>query len=140
MGIVSTNLTPSSAPNGLVTPLHPDSDSITDLNCCISSYLPFVPQTSLKKGKVKVFDQPSRNDNMIVEIIRETEKEESLEKAANEMLGKIIWVGWPHLTRAKYVYYHVAHSCTGTPSPPYCLPIALRDYAGIFKTGSVTRP
>ncbi|KAJ8731787.1 hypothetical protein PYW08_014517 [Mythimna loreyi] len=60
-------------------------------------------QTSLKKGKVKVFDQPSRNDNMIVEIIRETENEDLLEKAAHDLLGKVIWVGWPHLTRAKVI-------------------------------------
>ncbi|KAJ8732983.1 hypothetical protein PYW07_015582 [Mythimna separata] len=60
-------------------------------------------QTSIKKGKVKVFDQQSRNDNMIVEIIRETEKEDPLEKAAVDLLGKVIWVGWPHLTRAKVI-------------------------------------
>ncbi|CAH2075536.1 unnamed protein product, partial [Iphiclides podalirius] len=35
-------------------------------------------RTKLSKRQVKVFDQPSRNENMIV-----------------------IWVGWPHLTRAK---------------------------------------
>ncbi|XP_063890311.1 5'-3' exoribonuclease 1 isoform X1 [Helicoverpa armigera] len=60
-------------------------------------------QTSFKKGKVKVFDQPSRNENMIVEIIRDTEQQDSLEKVAQELLGRTIWVGWPHLTRAKVI-------------------------------------
>uniref|UniRef100_A0A2A4JDB6 5'-3' exoribonuclease 1 n=1 Tax=Heliothis virescens TaxID=7102 RepID=A0A2A4JDB6_HELVI len=60
-------------------------------------------QTSLKKGKVKVFDQPSRNDNMIVEIIRDTEQQESLDQVAQDLLGRVIWVGWPHLTRAKVI-------------------------------------
>jgi 5'-3' exoribonuclease 1 len=58
-------------------------------------------QASLKKCKVKVFDQPSRNENMIVKIIKEPNSEDSLEKIAKDYLGKVIWVGWPHLTRAK---------------------------------------
>ncbi|CAG9132810.1 unnamed protein product [Plutella xylostella] len=59
-------------------------------------------RTHIKKNKVKVFDQPSRNENMIVEIIR-SEPEPSLEAVARQMLGQLIWVQWPHLTRAKYV-------------------------------------
>lgn len=57
-------------------------------------------QTSIKKAKVKVFEQPSRNDNMILEIIRE-KAEPALSDVARSLLGTIIWVGWPHLTRAK---------------------------------------
>ncbi|KAG6460815.1 hypothetical protein O3G_MSEX012236 [Manduca sexta] len=60
-------------------------------------------KTSLKKSKVKVFDQPSRNDNMIVEIIKDNLEEEPLEKIAHEYLGKVIWVGWPHLSQAKVI-------------------------------------
>ncbi|XP_075970890.1 5'-3' exoribonuclease pacman isoform X2 [Anticarsia gemmatalis] len=60
-------------------------------------------QTSLKKGKVKVFDTVSRNENMIVEIIRDDPVEPPLENVAQQMLGKVIWVGWPHLTRAKVI-------------------------------------
>ncbi|XP_050557278.1 5'-3' exoribonuclease 1 isoform X1 [Spodoptera frugiperda] len=60
-------------------------------------------QTSIKKGKVKVFDQPSRNENMIVEIIRESETEDPITEVAKKMLGKVIWAGWPHLTRAKVI-------------------------------------
>ncbi|CAH1644535.1 unnamed protein product [Spodoptera littoralis] len=60
-------------------------------------------ETSIKKGKVKVFDQPSRNENMIVEIIRESETEDPITEVAKKMLGKVIWAGWPHLTRAKVI-------------------------------------
>ncbi|KAL0891892.1 hypothetical protein ABMA27_015146 [Loxostege sticticalis] len=60
-------------------------------------------KTSLKKGKVKVFDQPSRNESMIVQIVREPNLDETLEKVAQELLGKVIWVGWPHLTRSKVI-------------------------------------
>ncbi|XP_045534425.1 5'-3' exoribonuclease 1 [Papilio machaon] len=58
-------------------------------------------QTSLVKKHVKVFDQPSRNENMIVEIIRD--EEPPVEQVARELLGKVIWVGWPHLTKAKVI-------------------------------------
>ncbi|CAB3243400.1 unnamed protein product [Arctia plantaginis] len=60
-------------------------------------------RTSLKKGKVKVFDMQSRNDNMIVEIIREEEPNKTLRDIAKDFLGRVIWVGWPHLTRAKVI-------------------------------------
>ncbi|CAK1604510.1 unnamed protein product [Parnassius mnemosyne] len=59
-------------------------------------------RTCLKKRQVKVFDQPSRNENMIVEIIREKD-DPPLEQVAQELLGKVIWVGWPHLTKAKVI-------------------------------------
>ncbi|CAG9132811.1 unnamed protein product [Plutella xylostella] len=39
---------------------------------------------------------------MIVEIIR-SEPEPSLEAVARQMLGQLIWVQWPHLTRAKVI-------------------------------------
>ncbi|XP_061709907.1 5'-3' exoribonuclease 1 isoform X1 [Cydia pomonella] len=84
-------------------------------------------KTSLKKCKVKVFDQPSRNENMIVELIRESNTEPQLEKIAQDFLGKIIWVGWPHLTKSKVItvsnekmrLHHVDHqnnNVNGTPS------------------------
>lgn len=60
-------------------------------------------QSSLKKCRVKVFDQPSRNESVIIQIIRDPQQEEQLEDVAKNYLGKIIWVGWPHLTRAKVI-------------------------------------
>ncbi|XP_073951725.1 5'-3' exoribonuclease pacman isoform X1 [Choristoneura fumiferana] len=59
-------------------------------------------KTYLKKCKVKVFDQPSRNENTMVELIRER-AEPPLENVAQDLLGKVIWVGWPHLTKAKVI-------------------------------------
>ncbi|CAH0728977.1 unnamed protein product, partial [Brenthis ino] len=60
-------------------------------------------RTSIKKCKVKVFDQPSRNENMIVEIIPTESVDPPLEELARQLLGRVIWVSWPHLTRAKVI-------------------------------------
>ncbi|XP_012550791.2 5'-3' exoribonuclease 1 [Bombyx mori] len=59
-------------------------------------------KSSHKMAKVKVFDLPARNSSVIIELIRDKD-EDSLERVANELLGKVIWVGWPHLTRAKVI-------------------------------------
>ncbi|KAJ2946889.1 hypothetical protein O0L34_g16222 [Tuta absoluta] len=60
-------------------------------------------QTTLKKCKVKVFDQPSRNENMIIQLQHDSSQEPGLDEVARLMLGQTIWVGWPHLTRAKVI-------------------------------------
>ncbi|XP_047520922.1 5'-3' exoribonuclease 1 isoform X3 [Pieris napi] len=60
-------------------------------------------QTQLRKCKVKVFDQPSRNENMIVQVLPEEDTNPPIQELALGLLGKIIWVGWPHLTRAKVI-------------------------------------
>ncbi|XP_045764517.1 5'-3' exoribonuclease 1 isoform X1 [Maniola jurtina] len=60
-------------------------------------------ETTIKKCKVKVFDQPSRNESMIIQIIPSENTDPPLEEVAEKLLGKIIWVGWPHLTRAKII-------------------------------------
>ncbi|XP_060800903.1 5'-3' exoribonuclease 1 [Amyelois transitella] len=59
--------------------------------------------TTLKKCKVQVFDQPSRNENMMIQIQPELYVNDSLETVAKELLGKVIWAGWPHLTKAKVI-------------------------------------
>ncbi|CAK1552844.1 unnamed protein product [Leptosia nina] len=60
-------------------------------------------ETEVKKSKVKVFDQPSRNENMIVKLLPDEDTNPPLQRLAEKLLGKVIWVGWPHLTRAKVV-------------------------------------
>ncbi|KAL4710442.1 hypothetical protein ACJJTC_008844 [Scirpophaga incertulas] len=60
-------------------------------------------QTQLKKCKVKVFDSPSRNENMIINIVKDPDFDERLEEVAKQYLGKTIWVGWPHLAQAKVI-------------------------------------
>lgn len=53
-------------------------------------------QGSLEKAKVKVFEQPSRGDNMIIKIIH-GEYETDLLK---NLLGSTVYVGWPHMVEA----------------------------------------
>lgn len=53
----------------------------------------------MEKAKVKVFDQPSQNENMIITIVQEN-KESDLQKLANDLIGKSVFVAWPHLTEA----------------------------------------
>ncbi|KAK4879546.1 hypothetical protein RN001_007692 [Aquatica leii] len=53
----------------------------------------------LQKAKVKVFEQPSRSDSMILSIVQE-ENQPTLDAIAKEILGKTVYVGWPHLQEA----------------------------------------
>ncbi|KAJ8926751.1 hypothetical protein NQ314_020868 [Rhamnusium bicolor] len=53
----------------------------------------------LRKAKIKVFESPSRNENMIITVIPN-------EKLAGELipvdlLGTSVFVSWPHLVEAK---------------------------------------
>ncbi|XP_053603077.1 5'-3' exoribonuclease 1 isoform X2 [Plodia interpunctella] len=59
--------------------------------------------TTIKKCKVQVFDQPSRNENMMIQLIPEPYVNDPVETVAQELLGKVIWAGWPHLTKAKVI-------------------------------------
>lgn len=56
---------------------------------------------TLQKSKVKVFEQPSRNPNMML-IIEESENK-TLEIVVSELLGKTVYAGWPHLVEAMVV-------------------------------------
>lgn len=55
----------------------------------------------LEKSKTKVFEQPSRGENMILTI--GPKKSPSIDKLAAELLGKIVFVKWPHLLEAQVV-------------------------------------
>lgn len=58
----------------------------------------------LKEIRVKVFNFPSRNQSMVVAIDREPESVDRPTAAvAQELLGRIVYVSWPHLTEAKVV-------------------------------------
>ncbi|XP_071639281.1 5'-3' exoribonuclease 1 [Temnothorax longispinosus] len=52
----------------------------------------------LDKAKVKVFQQPSVGENMILSII--SKPTPSLTTLASELLGKSVYVEWPHLKEA----------------------------------------
>ncbi|KAK5646017.1 hypothetical protein RI129_004481 [Pyrocoelia pectoralis] len=54
---------------------------------------------SLKKAKVRVFEQPSRSENMILQIINDNELPPP-DAVAKELLGTSVHVGWPHLIEA----------------------------------------
>lgn len=56
----------------------------------------------LKAGRIKVFDQPSRNENMVIKI-DEPSLDVDLNTLASMFMKKIVYVGWPHLHEAKVV-------------------------------------
>ncbi|XP_077392557.1 5'-3' exoribonuclease 1 [Festucalex cinctus] len=57
----------------------------------------------MKKNGVLVFQQSSRGDNMMLEIILSQEKELLCDDVAAEVLGKSVFVNWPHLEEARIV-------------------------------------
>lgn len=59
--------------------------------------------SKLRNQNVKVFDQPSRGENMIIVVNSDPELEKPLDVIAKEMLSKTVFVGWPHLIEAKIV-------------------------------------
>lgn len=59
--------------------------------------------SELRLQHVKVFDQPSRGDNMIIVVKPGDEIEKPMEILVNDLMGKIVYVGWPHLMEAKVV-------------------------------------
>lgn len=56
--------------------------------------------SELKSCRVRVFDQPSRNENMILKpIMREGYND--IISIVHDYLDQIVFIGWPHLTKAK---------------------------------------
>lgn len=59
---------------------------------------------SLKKTGVQVFQQSSRGENMILEIVIDEDSEDNeVETVASDVLGKSVFVNWPHLEEARVV-------------------------------------
>ncbi|CAL4126734.1 unnamed protein product, partial [Meganyctiphanes norvegica] len=56
----------------------------------------------VEKEGVKVFQQPSRGENFIL-MVDNSSDAPHIRDAARQLLGKIIFVSWPHLVEAKYV-------------------------------------
>lgn len=56
-------------------------------------------KAKLEKRDVHVFDQPSRGENMILSI--ENQGKPDPEEVATHLLGKSIFVAWPHLVEAR---------------------------------------
>ena len=57
--------------------------------------------SDFRKANVRVFDQPSRSENMIIVVQPGTDIEKETKDLANELLGTSIFVSWPHLMEAK---------------------------------------
>nr|XP_044992212.1 5'-3' exoribonuclease 1 isoform X2 [Jaculus jaculus] len=58
----------------------------------------------LKKSGVQVFQQSSRGENMMLEILVKAESDElDIENVASSVLGKSVFVNWPHLEEARVV-------------------------------------
>ncbi|KAM9604548.1 5'-3' exoribonuclease 1 isoform 3-T4 [Trichechus inunguis] len=58
----------------------------------------------LKKSGVQVFQQSSRGENMMLEILLNADSDElSIENVASSALGKSVFVNWPHLEEARVV-------------------------------------
>ena len=53
----------------------------------------------LKKAQVRVFEQASRGENMILTL--ENQGRPDIADVAKAMIGKEVWVNWPHLIEAK---------------------------------------
>ncbi|XP_065560994.1 5'-3' exoribonuclease 1-like [Artemia franciscana] len=54
----------------------------------------------LKHAKVKVFQQPSMGENMILELL-EKKRFTDLKALAEKLIDSVIFIEWPHLTEAK---------------------------------------
>ncbi|KZC09221.1 5'-3' exoribonuclease 1 [Dufourea novaeangliae] len=73
-----------------------------DVYCPGFPTLRYIEHTwTLEKAKVKVFEKPSFRDNMILHL--RPQPEEDLTTVAEELIGKTVFVGWPHLTEAQVV-------------------------------------
>ena len=53
----------------------------------------------LHKSSVRVFEQASRGDNMILSLLDQGRPE--VRDVAQALIGSEVWVGWPHLVEAK---------------------------------------
>ncbi|KAK2538315.1 Xrn1 [Columba guinea] len=58
----------------------------------------------LRKSGVQVFQQSSHGENMMLEILADkNSKEQMVENVASSVLGKRVFVNWPHLEEARVV-------------------------------------
>lgn len=56
--------------------------------------------SNIRNNRVRVFDQPSRNESMILKpVMREGHNDISF--VTREYLDQVVFIGWPHLTKAK---------------------------------------
>lgn len=64
-------------------------------------HLPYTGE--IKSIRVKVFDVPSNNVSMVVRLDKPAESQlglEALRSVADGLIGRVVYVGWPHLGEA----------------------------------------
>lgn len=57
---------------------------------------------------MRVFDQPSRNENMIIKLLFDKKHDEDLPAIVKNYLGKEVFVSWPHLSEARIIQISTA--------------------------------
>nr|XP_060623773.1 5'-3' exoribonuclease 1 isoform X1 [Anolis sagrei ordinatus] len=73
----------------------------------------------LKKYGVQVFQQSSHGENMLLEImVREDSEELNIENIASSVLGKSVFVNWPHLEEARVVVVSDGETKFSLEEPP----------------------
>ncbi|KAM8839421.1 5'-3' exoribonuclease 1 isoform 4-T4 [Synchiropus picturatus] len=72
----------------------------------------------LKKSGVLVFQQSSRGENMILDIIQNDDEETICDDVAEVILGKPVFVNWPHLEEARVVAVSDGETKYSLDEPP----------------------
>lgn len=68
-----------------------------------------------------MFQQNSRGDNYILDIVN-SKKNLNVKELASELLGKVVFVSWPHLVEAKV-----------TLATILCIILLLRKYFSLMR-------
>lgn len=58
-------------------------------------------QAQVLAHKVKVFERPSQNDSMVIKFLPRAESQLGLYEAADKLIGKTVYVNYPHLLEAR---------------------------------------
>uniref|UniRef100_A0A1B0DDG6 Xrn1 helical domain-containing protein n=1 Tax=Phlebotomus papatasi TaxID=29031 RepID=A0A1B0DDG6_PHLPP len=58
--------------------------------------------SKLEMARVKVFEQPSMNESMIIHLNSQSNNlDQNIKDLARKLVGKEVFIGWPHLVEAK---------------------------------------
>jgi 5'-3' exoribonuclease 1 len=67
----------------------------------------------LQAKQVKVFDQPSRSDNMIIKLLEAKDTDRQLKEIGAELFDQTVYTHWPHLAEGKVVeVFNIAQKLT----------------------------
>lgn len=72
----------------------------------------------MKKSGVVVFQQSSRGENMMLDILSSQEGEAVCDDVAEQVLGKSVFVNWPHLEEARIVAVSDGETKFSLEEPP----------------------